>query len=90
MPAPKLFLTSTDIAGITGMSLRSAQELLKAFDKRGQTIHYSHASRSKMVDVDLFTQYLCDQDGQDPKVRKRNILEYLKETGSHHTKKDAV
>lgn len=90
MPAPKLFLTSTDISGITGMSLRSAQCLLNAFDKRGQTIRYSHASRSKMVDVDLFTQYLCDQDGQDPKVRKRTILEYLKETGSHHTKKDAV
>ena len=88
MPAAKLFLSSADIAGITGMSLRSAQYMLNAFDKRGQAVRVQGKSRNKLVDIDLFTQYLCDQDGQDPKIRKRGILDYLHETGSRHTRKD--
>lgn len=87
MPAPKLFLTSADISGITGMSKRSAQYVLNALDRKGMTVHYQHGTRSKLVDVDLFTAYLCEQDGQDPAVRKKGIMEYLREAGSRHTRK---
>lgn len=88
MPAPKLFLDSSDISGITGMSLRSAQYLLNLFDNRGQAVRYRSASRSKLVDIDIFVNFLCSQDGKNPKERKQGILDYLREEGSRHTRRD--
>lgn len=32
--------------------------------------------------------YLCEQDGQDPAVRKKGIMEYLREAGSRHTRNE--
>lgn len=79
MPAPKCFLKSKDIALVTGMSLRSAQYMLKMFQQRGQTIRYGKSNHSLMVDINVFVKYLCEQDGEDPKTRKSEIISCLKE-----------
>lgn len=77
MPAAKIFLTSTDIAAATGISLRQAQYMLNMFDLRGQAVRNG---RIKMVDLNIFSRYLSEQDGADPKERKRDIQEFLRET----------
>ncbi len=79
MPSAKIFLTSNDIANVTGMSLRSAQNLLCMFADKGQVVRCGDSNRGRMVDVNIFVQYLCKQDGVDPVLRKHDILECLKE-----------
>ena len=86
MPAPKLFLTSSDISEVTGMSIRSAQNLLYMFARKGQVVRCGDSNRGRMVDVNIFVRYLCEQDGADPKIRKQDILDCLRELGSHHTR----
>ena len=88
MAAPKIFLTSGDIADVTGMSIRSAQNLLNMFAGRGQVVRCGDSNRGRMVDVNIFVKYLCDQDGADPVSRKHDIMECLRENGSKHTMKD--
>jgi hypothetical protein len=88
MAAPKLFLTSNDIADVTGMSVRSAQNMLCMFADKGQVVRCGDSNRGRMVDINIFVKYLCDQDGADPKERKKDILECLREIGSRHTAKD--
>lgn len=87
MPAPKIFLTSNDIADITGMSVRSAQNMLCMFARSGQVVRCGDSNRGRMVDINIFVRYLCEQDGADPKERKKDILECLKEIGRMHTTK---
>lgn len=87
MPAPKLFLTSSDISDVTGMSIRSAQNMLCMFARNGQVVRSGDSNRGRMVDINIFVRYLCEQDGADPKERKRDIIECLKEIGSKHTSK---
>ncbi len=87
MPAAKLFLTSSDIADVTGMSIRSAQNMLYMFAQKGQVVRCGDSNRGRMVDINIFVRYLCDQDGADPKERKKDIMECLKENGSRHTAK---
>lgn len=76
MPATKLFLTSADISAVTGISLRQAQYVLNMFEKRGQAIRNG---RIKLVDINILSRYLSEQDGTDPKQRKKDIQEFLKE-----------
>lgn len=35
--------------------------------------------RVKMVDINIFSRYLCEQDGADLKQRKHDIQEFLRE-----------
>ena len=69
MPAPKIFLTSSDIAEVTGMSVRSAQNLLYMFARKGQVIRCGDSNRGRMVDINIFVEYLCQQDGADDHAR---------------------
>lgn len=89
MPAPKLYLSSHDIATITGVSIRSAQNMLFMFSKRGQVIRSGVSDRGRLVSVDTFARFLCEQDGGDPYQRKRDIMEFLKEYGGGKRKKVA-
>lgn len=76
MPAPKIFLTSADIAAATGISIRQAQYTLNMFEQRGQVVRNG---RVKMVAINVFARYLSEQDGQDPKQHKRDIQDFLRE-----------
>ncbi len=88
MSAPKLFLTSNDIADVTGMSVRSAQNMLCMFARKGQVVRCGDSNRGRMVDINIFVAYLCEQDGADPDQRKKEIKECLRENGRKHTMKD--
>ena len=77
MPAAKIFLTSADISAVMGISIRQAQYTLNIFDQRGQTVRNG---RKKMVDLNIFTRFLSEQDGGDLRERKRDIQEFLRET----------
>ena len=88
MPAPKIFLTSSDIAKITGMSIRSAQNMLCMFARNGQVVRCGESNRGRMVDVNIFVRYLCEQDEADQKERKKDIMDCLREIGKKHTSKD--
>lgn len=87
MPAAKMFLTSNDIADVTGMSLRSAQNMLCMFAQRGQVIRCGDSNRGRMVDINIFVRYLSEQDGVDPKIRKKDITDFLRENGRKHRKR---
>ena len=76
MPAAKIFLTSADISAVMGISIRQAQYTLNMFEQRGQVVRNG---RVKMVDINIFSRYLCEQDGADPKQRKHDIQEFLRE-----------
>lgn len=76
MPAPKIFLTSADIAAVMGISIRQAQYTLNMFEQRGQVVRNG---RVKMVDINVISRYLSEQDGADPKQRKRDIQNFLRE-----------
>ena len=67
---------SADIAAATGISIRQAQYTLNMFEQRGQVVRNG---RVKMVDINIFSRYLCEQDGADPKQRKHDIQEFLRE-----------
>ncbi len=82
MPAPKMFLKSSDISKVTGMSVRAAQNMLYMFAQQGKTIRCGKSARGQMVDVNIFVQYLCSQDGTDPKERKHDVLECMRELGA--------
>ncbi|MBR6982075.1 MAG: hypothetical protein IKH75_00855 [Ruminococcus sp.] len=88
MSAPKLFLTSNDIAAVTGMSVRSAQNMLCMFARKGQVVRCGDSNRGRMVDINILVSYLCEQDGADPEQRKKDIKECLRENGQKHTMKD--
>ena len=90
MPAPKIFLTSSDIANVTGMSVRSAQNLLYMFARKGQVVRCGESNRGRMVDINIFVSYLCEQDGADPEQRKKDIKDCLREIGRTHTSKDIL
>ena len=74
MPAAKIFLTSADISAVMGISIRQAQYTLNMFDQRGQTVRNG---RKKMVDLNIFSRFLSEQDGADLRERKRDIQEFL-------------
>lgn len=76
MPAPKIFLTSADIAAVMGISVRQAQYTLNMFEQRGQVVRNG---RVKMVDINVISRYLSEQDGADLKQRKRDIQDFLRE-----------
>ena len=76
MPAAKIFLTSADISAVMGISIRQAQYTLNMFDQRGQTVRNG---RKKMVDPNIFSRFLSEQDGADLRERKRDIQEFLRE-----------
>ena len=76
MPAPKIFLTSADIAAATGISIRQAQYTLNMFEQQGQVVRNG---RVKMVDINVISRYLSEQDGADLKQRKRDIQDFLRE-----------
>ena len=88
MPAPKIFLNTADIALITGISLRSAQNMLKMFEMQGRTVRSGNTSRGRLVGINHFVNYLCEQDGEDPAQRKRDIMECLKANGAGHKTSD--
>lgn len=79
MPAPKLFLSSADIAAITGVCQKSAQNMLAMFAMRGQTVKSGRSNRGRLVGINTFVNYLCEQDGEDPAQRKRDVMELLRE-----------
>ena len=79
MPAPKMYLTTHDIAGLNGICLRTAQYMMRMFTNKGLTVSRGLTPRGRRVDIDTYVKYMCDQDGSDPKRRKENIREYLKE-----------
>ena len=79
MAASKIFLKCSDIANVTGMSIRSAQNLMFMFARKGQVVRSGDSNRGRMVDINVFVQYLCEQDGADPVQRKRDIKDCLKE-----------
>ena len=76
MPAPKIFLTSADIAAVMGISVRQAQYTLNMFEQQGQVVRNG---RVKMVDINVISRYLSEQDGADLKQRKRDIQDLLRE-----------
>lgn len=79
MPAPKLFLSSADIVAITGVCQKTAQNMLAMFAMRGQTVKSGRSNRGRLVGINIFVDYLCQQDGEDPKQRKKDIMELLRE-----------
>ena len=79
MPAPKLFLSSTDIAAVTGVCQKTAQNMLAMFAMRGQTVKSGRSNRGRLVGINIFVNYLCEQDGEDPKQRKKDVMELLRE-----------
>lgn len=81
MPAPKLFLSSADIAAVTGVCRKSAQNMLAMFDMNGQTIKSGKSNRGRLVSINHFVTFLCSQDGEDFDTRKRDIMDLLRETG---------
>lgn len=91
MPAPKIYLGSRDIAGITGVSLRSAQYMMKAMEMKGKTIAKGMTGKVQLVSVDNFVDYVCKQDGSDPKTVKANVMDYIREEKreKHDTSKRA-
>lgn len=88
MPAPAIFLNSSDIAAVMGFSIRSARYMLAMFDMRGQTVKSGKSNRGQLVSLNTFVKYLCEQDGEDPVQRKRDIMECLRENHIGHTKQD--
>lgn len=76
MPAPKIFLSSEDIAQLMGISRREAQYMLNMFERRGQAVKNG---RVKLVSVSVFSRYLAEQDGQDPINHKNDIKDFLRE-----------
>lgn len=88
MPAPSIFLNSAEIAAVMGFSLRSAQNMIAMFAMRGQTVKSGKSSRGQLVSVTAFVRYLCEQDGEDPAQRKREVMDCLKEIRGGHTRKD--
>ena len=76
LPAPKIFLTSADIAAVMGISVRQAQYTLNMFEQQGQVVRNG---RVKMVDINVISRYLSEQDGADLKQRKRDIQDFLRE-----------
>ena len=76
MPAPKIFLTSADIAAVMGISVRQAQYTLNMFEQQGQVVRNG---RVKMVDINVISRYLSEQDGADLKQRKRDIQDFLRD-----------
>jgi hypothetical protein len=57
-----------------GICLREAQYMLNMFEQQGKTIRNG---RSKLVLIDAFAAYLCEQDGGDTNKRKREIQDLL-------------
>lgn len=85
MPAPRLFLSTKEISDISGMSMRSAQYLMKVFERQGRTIKRGPSCRGQMIGVDTFCEYICKTDGGDYQSRKADILSYLKDEGIRRT-----
>ena len=81
MPVPKIFLNSADIAAIMGISPRSARYMLAMFEDQGRTVKSGTSSRGRLVSVNIFVKWLCEQDGDDPVQRRREVMECLKEIG---------
>ena len=75
-PTPKFTPASADISAVMGISIRQAQYTLNMFDQRGQTVRNG---RKKMVDLNIFSRFLSEQDGADLRERKRDIQEFLQE-----------
>lgn len=58
------------------------------FSLRGQTVKSGKSNRGRLVSINHFVRYLCDQDGEDPAQRKRDIMDLLKEiNGGERVKK---
>lgn len=77
MPAPKrLYMDSREIAAITGVSLRQAQEWMRKFEQDGHTIRNG---RSRLVLVDAFAAYLTQGAENDHLKRKHEIQSALQE-----------
>lgn len=61
------------------------------FSLRGQTVKSGKSNRGRLVSINHFVRYLCDQDGEDPAQRKRDIMDLLKEiNGGERVKKDGT
>lgn len=90
MPAPKLFLSTADISAVTGICRRSAQEMMAVFNTRGQTIKSGKSTRGQLVGINAFVRFLCEQDGEDPAQRKKEIMDILREIdGGERVKRTA-
>ena len=77
MPAPKrLYMNSREISGVTGVSLREAQDLLCMFEQQGNTIR---SGRSRLVSVDAFAMFLCGDRPDDYLKRKYELQDVLME-----------
>lgn len=62
--------------------------MMSAFSARGQTVKSGKSNRGRLVSLNHFVNYLCEQDGEDPAQRKRDIIELLRETnGGERIKK---
>ena len=79
MPAPKLFLSTADISAVTGVCRRTAQDMMAMFSMRGQTVKSGRSARGQLVGINNFVRFLCEQDGEDPAQRKKDIMNLLKE-----------
>ena len=79
MPARKLFLTTSDISKVTGFKMRESQYMMKMFTMKGKTVAVGRGGKIRAVDVNVLARYLSEQDGTDPKERKREIVEILTE-----------
>lgn len=88
MPAPKIYLNSEDIASIMGISPRSARNMISMFEMKGQTVKSGKSSRGRLVSVNIFVKWLCEQDGDDPVQRRREIMDCLKAIGGGTKKAD--
>lgn len=88
MPAPKLFLSTADISAVTGICRRSAQDMMAMFSARGQTVKSGRTTRGQLVGINHFVRFLCEQDGDDPAQRKKDIMDLLREiNGGERVKK---
>ena len=80
MPAPKLFLSTSDISMVTGFGLRESQYMMKMFTMKGKTVAIGRGGKIRAVDINILARYLSEQDGTDPKQRKKEIVEILRAT----------
>lgn len=82
----KQFLGTADIAAYLGISRRTANDLMNLFAVRKQTVTCTETSRrSKLVPINTFVNYLCEQDHYSFSERRNELSEFLKEQqGGRH------
>lgn len=69
-PARREFLSTNDIAEITGFGYTKAREIMMEFDRQYMTVHFG---RSILVRREIFDNWTMEQDGFNKITGQRNF-----------------